>query len=308
METLAARGVKEVMLLGQTVDAYGYDLPEKPSLAALFTRLNDIDGIERIRFLTSHPMFMSQEIIQAVADLPKVCEHINLPVQAGDDDVLERMRRGYTRDDYLRKVDQIRNRIPNVTMSTDVIVGFCGETDDQFQRTLDLIMQGIGQTDLPVIRDIALNERDYGDLAGLNKDDARAKWGEEQVHIWRRSYDVPPPPMEAGSDYDMSKDPRYDGIDIPATESLKLTLERVLPYWHETIAAELRNGTDIVIAAHGNSLRALVKHLFQVADETITGVEIPTGNPLLIELGDGLTPTSARYLDGSRASDLPALP
>lgn len=175
-------------------------------------------------------------------------------------------------------------------------------------RTLWLALTEMNRVWLPVEKSWRLNERHYGGLTGLDKKETAEKHGEDQVHIWRRSYDVPPPPMEAGSNYDMSKDPRYAGIDIPATESLKLTLERVLPYWHETIAAELRNATDIVIAAHGNSLRALVKHLFQVADETITGVEIPTGNPLLIELGDGLTPTSARYLDGSRASDLPALP
>jgi len=141
VETLAARGVKEVMLLGQTVDAYGYDLPEKPSLAALFTRLNDIDGIERIRFLTSHPMFMSQEIIQAVADLPKVCEHINLPVQAGDDGILQEMRRQYTRAEYVDLVGRIRETVPGVAINTDIIVGFPGETEDQFQRTLDLLAE-----------------------------------------------------------------------------------------------------------------------------------------------------------------------
>ena len=175
-------------------------------------------------------------------------------------------------------------------------------------RTLWIALTEMDRVWLPVEKSWRLNERHYGGLTGLDKKETAEKHGEDQVHIWRRSYDIPPPPMEAGSEYDMSKDPRYAGIDIPATESLKLTLERVLPYWHETIAARLRHGTDMVIAAHGNSLRALVKHLFQVEDDDITGVEIPTGNPLLIELGDGLQPTSARYLDGSRATDLPERP
>ncbi len=141
VETLASRGVKEVTLLGQTVDAYGHDLPEKPSLAALFTRLNDIDGIERIRFLTSHPKFMTQEIIQAVADLPKVCEHINLPVQAGDDGILDEMRRQYSRAEYVDLVGRIRETVPDVAINTDIIVGFPGETEEQFQRTLDLLLE-----------------------------------------------------------------------------------------------------------------------------------------------------------------------
>ncbi len=138
-ETLARRGVKEITLLGQNVDSYGHDLPGEPDLGDLLTAVNDVDGLQRIRFLTSHPNDMSDRIIDAVADLDKVCEHINLPFQAGDDTVLERMRRGYTRDDYLRKVERIRRRIPQVTMSTDVIVGFCGETDAQFQRSYDLV-------------------------------------------------------------------------------------------------------------------------------------------------------------------------
>ena len=139
VETLASRGVKEVTLLGQTVDAYGYDLPDTPNLADLFTRLNDIDGIERIRFLTSHPKFMTQQIIQAVADLPKVCEHINLPVQAGDDGILSEMRRQYSRAEYVELVGRIRAAMPEVALNTDIIVGFPGETEEQFQQTLDLL-------------------------------------------------------------------------------------------------------------------------------------------------------------------------
>lgn len=139
VELLAERGVKEVTLLGQTVDAYGYDLPDQPGLADLLARLNDIQGLDRIRFLTSHPSFMSQPLIQAVADLPKVCEHINLPVQAGDDEVLNRMRRPYTQAEYRELIDRIRDTIPGVSLSTDIIVGFPGETADQFQRSLDLV-------------------------------------------------------------------------------------------------------------------------------------------------------------------------
>ena len=138
---LAARGVKEVTLLGQTVDAYGYDLADKPDLAELLRRLNDVCGLERIRFLTSHPSFMSDPILEAVAGLPKVCEHINLPVQAGDDQVLSRMRRPYTRGEYEDLVHRVRDVIPGVSVSTDIIVGFPGETEQQFQRSLDLVSE-----------------------------------------------------------------------------------------------------------------------------------------------------------------------
>ena len=139
VELLAARGVKEVTLLGQTVDAYGLDLPDTPDLADLLTRLNGIERLERIRFLTSHPSFMSQRIIEAVAELPKVCEHINLPVQAGDDGVLSRMRRPYTQADYRQLVDRIRQTVPEASLSTDIIVGFPGETDAEYQASLDLV-------------------------------------------------------------------------------------------------------------------------------------------------------------------------
>lgn len=159
---------------------------------------------------------------------------------------------------------------------------------------------------LPVERSWRLNERHYGALTGLDKAETAAKHGEEQVKVWRRSYDVPPPPLEAGSAYDLSKDRRYTGVEVPATESLKLTLERVQPYWDATIAPELRAGKNLIIAAHGNSLRAIVKHLFAVPDSEIVHVEIPTGNPLLIELDAALRPISARYLDASRATALPS--
>ena len=139
VELLAAHGVKEVTLLGQTVDAYGLDLPDKPDLADLLTRLNGVDGLDRIRFLTSHPSFMSQRIIEAVADLPKVCEHINLPVQSGDHDVLRRMRRPYSPAEYRELVGRIRETIPGASLSTDMIVGFPGETDAEHQNSLDLV-------------------------------------------------------------------------------------------------------------------------------------------------------------------------
>ena len=139
VRSLAAQGVKEVTLLGQTVDAYGYDLPEKPDLSYLLGRLNEIEGLARIRFLTSHPIFMSEDIIQAVAELDKVCEHINLPVQSGDDEVLAGMGRRYTLEEYRRLVQTIRTNIPGVALSTDIIVGFPGETREQYQHTLELV-------------------------------------------------------------------------------------------------------------------------------------------------------------------------
>ena len=139
VELLVARGVKEVTVLGQTVDAYGHDLPDQPDLADLLERLNDVEGLLRIRFLTSHPNYMSKRIIRAVADLPKVCEHINLPVQAGDDQVLTNMRRRYTEAEYRGLVQNIRDTIPEVSLSTDIIVGFPGETEQQYRKSLDLV-------------------------------------------------------------------------------------------------------------------------------------------------------------------------
>ena len=136
---LSERGVKEITLLGQNIDSYGHDLPEKPDLGDLLKELNKIDGIERIRFLTSHPNDMSDHIIESVAELEKVCEHINLPIQAGDNEILNKMRRGYTNEEYRNLIEKIRSKIPNVSISTDIIVGFCGENDTQFQKTIDII-------------------------------------------------------------------------------------------------------------------------------------------------------------------------
>jgi len=175
------------------------------------------------------------------------------------------------------------------------------------QRTGALALQSAGLTDVPVVEDWRLNERHYGGLTGLNKAETAEKHGEAQVTIWRRSYDVPPPELAPGGEYDFSKDRRYKGANLPSTESLATTLVRVLPYWESDIAPHLKAGETLLIAAHGNSLRAIVKHLFNVPDDKIVGVEIPTGNPLVIELDSQLKPTSARYLDESRAEALPAV-
>ena len=139
VKLLAARGVREVTVLGQTVDAYGHDRDDGHDLADLFKRLNDVEGLDRIRFLTSHPSYMSSRIIKSVAELPKVCEHINLPVQSGDDEVLQRMRRPYTTAEYRDIISEIRDTIPDVTVSTDIIVGFPGETEEQYENTLRLV-------------------------------------------------------------------------------------------------------------------------------------------------------------------------
>jgi 2,3-bisphosphoglycerate-dependent phosphoglycerate mutase len=173
-------------------------------------------------------------------------------------------------------------------------------------RTGTLALEAAGLAWLPVVKDWRLNERHYGALTGLDKTETAAKHGDDQVKIWRRSYDVPPPALEKGSAYDLSSDRRYKGVTIPATESLKLTLERVLPYWTHAIAADLGAGRNLIVAAHGNSLRAIIKHLFKVADGDIVSVEIPTGNPLLIDLDNDLHVKSARYLDAARAEKLPA--
>ena len=172
-------------------------------------------------------------------------------------------------------------------------------------RTLNLALEQMDRLWMPVTKDYHLNERHYGGLTGLNKKETAAKHGDDQVKVWRRSFDIPPPDMVAGGEFDLSKDARYRGIDIPATESLKTTLDRVLPYWDAEIAPKLKAGENVLIAAHGNSLRAIVKHLFKVPDSEITEVEIPTGNPLLIDLDGSLNVKSSRYLDAARAKPLP---
>jgi tRNA-2-methylthio-N6-dimethylallyladenosine synthase len=136
---LVEKGAKELTLLGQTVEAYGLDLPDRPDLADLMTNLSDIQGLERIRFMTSYPRHMTDSMIERMAHLPKVCEHLNIPVQAGDDALLKRMKRGYTVAEYSERIERVRELWPNITLSTDVIVGFCGETEEEFQHTLDLL-------------------------------------------------------------------------------------------------------------------------------------------------------------------------
>jgi len=158
-------------------------------------------------------------------------------------------------------------------------------------RTLWLMLDEMDRIWLPVIRDWRLNERHYGSLQGLNKS------GEDQVHIWRRSYDIPPPALDADDERHPAHDPRYAGIaNLPSTESLATTLDRVLPCWNELIAPELRAGKNVLIAAHGNSLRALVKMLDGLSDQAITGFNIPTGIPLAYELDDNLEPVSSGFL------------
>ncbi|OBX19922.1 phosphoglyceromutase [Erythrobacter sp. QSSC1-22B] len=162
-------------------------------------------------------------------------------------------------------------------------------------KTLNLALEACDRLWIPVTKDWRLNERHYGGLTGLDKQETREKYGDEQVHIWRRSFDVPPPEMEAGSEFDLSDDPRYAGVPVPRAESLALTIERVLPYWESEILPVLSSGETVLISAHGNSLRALVKHLSGISDEAITGLEIPTGQPIVYEFGDNLRPSRERY-------------
>ena len=163
-------------------------------------------------------------------------------------------------------------------------------------RTLYIAQAAMGRLWLPVEKDWRLNERHYGGLTGLNKAETAAKHGDDQVKIWRRSFDTPPPPMDAGGPFDLAADRRYAGIPIPDTESLKDTIARVLPYWDERIAPCLKAGERVLIAAHGNSLRALVKHLSAIPNDEITGLEIPTGQPIVYELDAALAPTDRYYL------------
>ncbi len=164
-------------------------------------------------------------------------------------------------------------------------------------RTLWIMLDELDRMWIPVVRDWRLNERHYGALQGLNKAETSAKYGDEQVHIWRRSYAEPPPPLEDGDDRHPSHDKRYDGIaDLPATESLATTLDRVMPCWTEIIVPELKAGKNVLIAAHGNSLRALVKMLDAVPEDEITQFNIPTGIPLVYELDADLQPLSREFL------------
>jgi 2,3-bisphosphoglycerate-dependent phosphoglycerate mutase len=166
-------------------------------------------------------------------------------------------------------------------------------------QTLWIVLEEMSLEWIPVINAWQLNERHYGALQGLNKAETAKQYGEAQVKIWRRSYDVPPPALEWEDQRHPHHDPRYNGLSkmqLPDTESLKITLERVLPYWHRTIAPEIKAGKRLLIAAHGNSMRALVKYLDNVSDEEITELNIPTGIPLVYELNADLTPASHYYL------------
>lgn len=163
-------------------------------------------------------------------------------------------------------------------------------------KTLNIALEAMGRLWLPVEKDWRLNERHYGGLTGLNKAETAAKHGDDQVHIWRRSFDIPPPALETGGEFDLTNDRRYAGLTIPATESLKDTIARALPYWEGRIAPALKDGQRVLISAHGNSLRALVKHLSGIPDDEITSLEIPTGQPIVYELDDSLTATDRYYL------------
>ena len=173
-------------------------------------------------------------------------------------------------------------------------------------RTTTLALEGCGRAWVPVRRSWRLNERHYGALTGKDKKQTVAEHGPEQVHVWRRSFDVPPPPIEAGSEYDVAADPRYADLPpevIPASECLKDVLVRSLPYWADGIVPDLRAGRVVLVGAHGNSLRALVKHLDGIGDDDIAELNIPTGNPLVYELDDDLRPTrDRRYLDPEAAA------
>lgn len=171
-------------------------------------------------------------------------------------------------------------------------------------QTLWIVLEEMQLEWIPVINAWQLNERHYGALQGLNKAETAQKFGEAQVKLWRRSYDVPPPALDLADERHPRFDPRYASLrpeQLPATESLKITLERVLPYWHATLAPMIKSGKKVLIAAHGNSLRAMVKYLDEVSDQEIPELNIPTGIPLVYELDDALRPISHYYLGDAEA-------
>lgn len=166
-------------------------------------------------------------------------------------------------------------------------------------KTLWLGLEEMDRMWIPVERSWRMNERHYGALQGADKLEMVKEYGEDQVHIWRRSYDIPPPALDPSDDRSPARDPRYAGLapdEIPLTESLKLTVERALPYWHDRIAPAIRSGLQVLIVSHGNSLRALIKYLDSVSDQDIVGRNIPTGIPLVYELADDLSPLDSFYL------------
>jgi 2,3-bisphosphoglycerate-dependent phosphoglycerate mutase len=175
--------------------------------------------------------------------------------------------------------------------------------------TADLALEEAGWSDIPTKRSWRLNERHYGDLQGLNKMETAAKHGEDQVLIWRRSYDTPPPPLEVDDERHPSHDPVYADVDpgdLPATEALSDVVDRMLPYWFEEIAPEVEAGKTVLVVAHGNSLRALVKHLDDISEEDIVGLNIPTGIPLVYDLDDDLQPIESHYLGDEEAAQAAA--
>ena len=176
-------------------------------------------------------------------------------------------------------------------------------------KTADLTLEEMGRQYLPVRRSWRLNERHYGALQGLDKKETSEQHGAEQVLLWRRSYDVPPPPLDAADERHPSHDPRYKDLPpdlLPATECLKDVVVRMLPYWHDTIVADLHAGREPLVVAHGNSIRALVKHLDGISDEEIVDLNIPTGVPLLYELDEAFAPVSSRYLGDPEAAQAAA--
>jgi len=173
-------------------------------------------------------------------------------------------------------------------------------------RTLWIMLDEMDRMWVPVERDWRLNERHYGALQGLDKAETTAKYGAEQVKVWRRSYDIPPPPLTPDDPRHAGRDPRYAGLspsELPLTESLKSTVDRFLPYWHDVVAPSIQSGKRVLIAAHGNSLRALVKYLDGVSDEAIVELNIPTGIPLVYELDEQLRPTRHYYLGDAKAAE-----
>ncbi|MGY0501853.1 phosphoglyceromutase [Nocardia sp. FBN12] len=174
------------------------------------------------------------------------------------------------------------------------------------RRAISTADNALGTADrhwIPVVRDWRLNERHYGDLQGKNKEQVREQYGQEQFMLWRRSYDTPPPPIQPDNEYSQEGDPRYAGIEVPKTECLLDVVKRMVPYWEDTISKELLTGKTVLVAAHGNSLRALVKHLDGISDEDISGLNIPTGIPLVYELDENMRPVkAAEYLDPAAAA------
>ena len=166
-------------------------------------------------------------------------------------------------------------------------------------RTLHLVLHEMDRLWLPVTKDWRLNERHYGGLTGLNKQEMIEKVGAEQVKIWRRSYDISPPPLPKDSPYDVTGDRRYAGIEVPRTESLKDTIARAVPYYESEISPALASGMRVLVSAHGNSLRGIIKYLSNINDEDIVSLEIPTGEPIVYELADDLTAIKRYTLTGS---------